>query len=115
MSQSIKISDKAYQKIMERKPEGMSRIDFMDRLVETAITSLEIQEEMRVNQNEILYKLRKMWNLIHPAPDFEKEKADAKTEEERKEIEDKEFRAYLKNLTEGREEECNGTLIRGKD
>lgn len=114
MSQSIKISEKAYQKIAERKPEGMSRIDFMDRLVETAITSLEIQEEMRVNQNEILYKLREIWNIVHPAPDFEKEKAEAETEEERREIEDAEFRAYLKNLMEGREEGYNGSL-RGKD
>lgn len=107
MSQTIKISEKAYQKITERKPEGMSRIDFMDQLVDTALASLEIQEEMRVNQNEILYKLRKIWNIVHPAPDFEQEKADAKTEEERKRIEDEEFSAYLKNLTEGREEKQN--------
>lgn len=110
MSQSIKISEKTYQKITERKPEGMSRIDFMDHLVDTAMASLEIQEEMKENQNEILYKLREIWRIVHPAPTFEKEKAEAKSEEERKEIEDREFKAYLKNITEGREAEPDGCI-----
>lgn len=107
MYQQIRISEKTYQKMKEMKPEKMSQVDFMDQLVETAIASLEIQEEMRANQNEILYKLREIWKIVHPAPDFEEEKAKARTEKERQEIEDKEFKAYLKNVTAGREEEAN--------
>lgn len=112
MYQQIRISEKTYQKIKEMKPEKMSQVDFMDRLVDTAIASLEIQEEMKENQNEIMYKLREIWKIVHPAPDFEKEKNEAGTEEERKKIEDEEFRLYLENLTAGRKEKQDESGIR---
>lgn len=114
MSRSIKISEETYQKIMEKKPEKMSRLEFLDQLVDRAVSSTQILEEMKENQNEILYKLREIWNIIHPAPSYEKEKAMAKTQEERQEIEAAEFKAYIKNITAGREENVDG-YVRSTD